>query len=243
MLTHLQREQIPFATAYALTQTAKKAQAEVEREVPRVFDRPTPFTQKPVRTKPATKRNLTAEVLIKDYAAKGNAAVKWLIAEIKGGPRRPKGFELLLQRAGVMPAGWYAVPTKYAPLDQYGNVPGSRINAILSQLQASRDPGTRESAEQKGKRNSVKYRGRSRPARYFVSYPGGNAKTQHLAPGIWERIGFGFGSAVRPVFIYTQKRPSYRKRLDFDRIVRSTVQAQLGLQFKRGFLLASRTAR
>lgn len=242
-LASLQRDQIPFATAYALTQCAKAAQREVEREIPRVFDRPTPFTQRPVWTKAATKRNLQAEVKIKDYAAKGNAAVKWLIAEIRGSPRNIKGFESLLQRNCVMPKGWYAVPTQNAPLDQYGNVPGSAINAILSQLRARRELDQNETAALKKKRNSRKLRAKSRPSRYFVAFPNGNQKTAHLTPGIWERVGTGFGSAIRPVFLYVQNAPRYRKRLQFERIVQDTVQAQLPMQFKRGLLLAARTAR
>lgn len=248
MLDGLAKDQVPFATAYALTQTAKAAQAEVEREIPRVFDRPTPFTQKPVYTRPATKSRLTAEVKIKDTATKGNPAVRWLLAEIKGGPRSRKGFENLLQHAngrvpgGVMPVGWYAAPTRYAPKDAYGNVPGSAINRILSQMQASRDPGTRETAKARKSRNSIRSRAKSRPARYFASMPG-SARTAHLAPGLYERIGFGFGSSIRPIFLYTQTAPRYRQRLRFYDIVNRTVVAQLGLQFKRGVALAKRTAR
>lgn len=238
----LVKKQIPFATAYALTQTAKVAQQEVEREIPRVFDRPTPFTRQAIRIKPATKRRLQSEVLIKDYAAKGNAAVKWLLAQVYGGPRNLKGFEKLLARAGVMPAGWYAVPTSYAPIDQYGNVSGASINKILSQLQAARDPSTNESAASRARRNSIGNRSKRRLSRYFAVLPG-RERTGHLTPGIYERIAFGFGSSVRPIFIYTANAPRYRPRLRFDKIVGDTVQAQLGLQFKRGFALASRTAR
>ena len=55
-LENLRRDQIPFATAFALTQCAKAGQADVETQIGRVFDRPTQFTLKAVRTKPATKR-------------------------------------------------------------------------------------------------------------------------------------------------------------------------------------------
>lgn len=248
MLDGLARDQIPFATAYALTQTAKAAQSEVEKAIPRVFDRPTKFTEHAVYTRPATKARLWAEVKLKDTAVKGNPAVRYLFPETQGGTRNVKGFERLLQRAngrfsgGVMPSGWYAVPTRFAPLDMYGNVPGAAINRILSQLQASRDPGTRETAAAKRKRNSIRSRARSRPARYFAVMPGSGINS-HLAPGIWERVTFGFGSAIRPILLYVRRAPRYRKRLDFTRIVVTTVDAQIGFQFRRGFALASRTAR
>jgi hypothetical protein len=238
----LRKDQIPFATAYALTQTAIAAQKEVEREIPRVFDNPTPFTRQAIRIRPATKRRLQSEVLVKDFAAKGNAAVKWLMAEIYGGPRNLKAFERLLSWAGAMPAGWYAVPTNYAPRDQYGNVPGSAINQILSQLQARRDVTANESAAQRARRNSDGNRSKRRLSRYFAVLPG-RERTAHLKPGIYERVAFGFGTSVRPVFIYTPNAPRYRPRLRFAKIVKDTVQSQFGLQFRRGFALAARTAK
>jgi hypothetical protein len=241
-LDKLVAEQIPFATAYALTQTAKAAQREVEKEIARVFDRPTPFTLQAVRTKPATKTRQSAEVLLKDFAAKGNPAVRWLRAEVYGGARKQKAFERLLSWSGAMPAGWYAVPTKYAPIDAYGNVSGAQINRILSQLQSRRDLSQNESAAQKTKRNSMGNRSKQRLARYFAVLPG-RTRTGHLTPGIYERIGFGFGSAVRPIFIYTQKAPRYSPRLRFDRIVSATVDAQLAFQFKRGVQIAQATAK
>jgi hypothetical protein len=241
-LNQLVRSQIPFATAYALTQSAKAAQGEIEKEIGRVFDRPTPFTRQAVRIRPATKTRLVSEVKLKDEAVKGNPAVRWLVAQVRGGARTSKGFELLLQRAGVMPRGWFAVPTKYAPLDQYGNVPASQINKILSQLQASRDPGTRESQALKVRRNSIGNRSKKRLARYFAVLPG-SARNARLSPGIWERVQFGFGSSVRPIFIYSSRAPKYGRRLNFDHIVRDTAKIQFSLQFKRGMALAFSTAK
>jgi hypothetical protein len=245
MLNNLQREQIPFATAYALTQTAKAAQREVQREIGRVFDRPTRYTENSVYVKPATKRKLVAEVKIQDVAKdSANKPVQWLIAEITGGARKLKGMEVLLQAKGQMPKGWYAVPTSFAPLDQYGNVSGGQINKILSQLQARNEYNLdkNETAKAKKARNSLKFRGKSRPSRYFAVVPG-NRRTAHMQPGIWERVSFGFGSSVRPIFLYVQKAPRYRKRLDFERIVRTTADMQMPTQFKRGIALAMRTAR
>jgi hypothetical protein len=241
-LVNLRKDQIPFATAYALTQCAKAAKREVEAEIPRVFDNPTRYIRNSVYVKPAKKRDLTAEVKIKDAEDTGRPPVKPLAAEITGGGRRLKGFEILLQRAGQMPSGWYAVPTSFIAKDSYGNVPAGVINKILSQLQASSDPGTREDRAKGKKRASKGFRGRSRPSRYFSVRPGVQ-KTKHLKPGIWERMTFGFGSAIRPVLLFIQHAPRYRSRLKFERIVRDTVSAQLGMQFKRGMILALKTAR
>jgi hypothetical protein len=46
MLNRLQREQLPFATARALTDAATAAQKRVTAELPPIFDRPTTFTMR-----------------------------------------------------------------------------------------------------------------------------------------------------------------------------------------------------
>ncbi|MFO0467642.1 MAG: hypothetical protein ACK5ZS_01645, partial [bacterium] len=66
MLEGLQKDQIPFATAYALTQTAKAAQKDVEGVIRQVFNSPTPYTQRAVFVRTATKQRLIAEVKLKD---------------------------------------------------------------------------------------------------------------------------------------------------------------------------------
>jgi hypothetical protein len=250
-LNKLQREQIPFAAAYALTQTAKSAQAALEIETRKAFDRPTRFTQNAFFTKPATKRNLAAYVKVKDEAsgsgqpgtARNRTALAWMGTQIRGGMRPRKGFENALERANLLPSGWYAVPTRWAPLDAYGNVPASKINQILSQLRARTDSSQNESPELARLRSAgLTKSGRKakvRLARYFVALPG----KSHLAPGIWERNTMSFGSSIRPVFIFTQKRPAYQKRFRFYGVVDATIKKTFRSHFDRGIRLALATAR
>ncbi|WP_269501091.1 hypothetical protein [Burkholderia sp. IMCC1007] len=68
-LTALERDQLPFATAMALTAVAKRAQAAEKYAMPEVFDRPTPFTVNSVAVKGARKSDLEARVFVKDIAA------------------------------------------------------------------------------------------------------------------------------------------------------------------------------
>ena len=239
MLEGLRKDQIPFATAYALTQTAKAAQRDVEGVIRRVFDSPTPYTQKAVFVRTATKQRLFAEVKLKDESAKGVPAVRYLIHHITGGSRGQKSFENLLQRQGLMLPGQYAVPTRAAKLDAYGNVPRGTLNAILSQLQASRDVLARETPTSKAR--AMKRRKR-RVVRYFVAQAG-RAATKHLAPGIYERVGFGFGQAIRPVFIFSDRPPKYRKRFPFYETIDRAVQRELVPKFEEGFRVAAATAR
>lgn len=105
------KEQIPFATAFAITRTVREAKFEVDKKLPEIFDRPTPFTRNAIGYQAATKQTLTGKVFIKDIQA------KYLALEITGGERRPTGRALVL-------------PTDY-PTDQYGNLPRTAVKQLL----------------------------------------------------------------------------------------------------------------
>lgn len=207
----LRANQLTFATALALTRTGQRVKKNLEGQIDQVFDRPTPYTKNSLYLQPATKKALIARVRIKDRSAtaKGNAAEDYLEPQVKGGQRRQKRFEKLLSDAGIMPQGWFAVPAKGTPLDSYGNVSQGTIAKILAQLRASSDTLNREKAAAKKKRNR-----KARGGRYFSVYPG-REETRHLRPGIYERVNFAFGSAVRPVLIFLETPPTYRKRFPF----------------------------
>lgn len=110
-LSDLAKEQLPFAMARALTQTADAVKAGWEREIRRRLDRPTPFTQRGLYRRYATKRNLTAEVGVKRIQA------SYLKFQAEGGVRRPTG------RAIVMPVR--------QRLNVYGNMPKGAIARAL----------------------------------------------------------------------------------------------------------------
>ena len=68
---HLQKlqKQIPFATAQALTITARKIQAAEKVALSRKLDNPTPFTVNAVGSAGARRDNLMAKVFVRDIAA------------------------------------------------------------------------------------------------------------------------------------------------------------------------------
>lgn len=141
-LRNLQREQIPFATAYALTQTAKDAQTGVIGAMRTNLDSPKPYTLQGTYVIPATKSKLQATVKLKDgyqreslATSKRGTADKYLRPQVEGGPRRNTAFERALIHNGLMPPGYFAVPTRLAPRDANGNVPAGIYNRIMSQLQ------------------------------------------------------------------------------------------------------------
>lgn len=231
-LKNLQRDQLPYAIAVAVTRTAQVAKKALTSEMLYAFDRPTPYTMGSLFLSPATKRLPVAKVWLKDDAGKGTPASKYLLAEITGGGRRYKRFELALAATGLLPVGMYAVPGSAAQLDQYGNMSRSQITQILSALRAAE---TRSGYLANRTARSVRRNGK-RQAQYFVGKPG------HAPLGIWQRIGFGFGSAVKPVAIFT-KAPQYKQRYRFQDIADQVVRDEFPRLFSEAYQQAVSTAR
>ena len=200
-LSDAEKKALPYALAGALSKTAREGKDVIQRTMPEVFDRPTPFTTNSLYVSPATKDKLSADVFIKDFAAKGTPAVKYLFAEVYGGARRAKRSERALSSAGILPGGMLTVASKYAKLDQYGNIPASVYTRILSQLRASSDPYQNQTA------TSKKRRRRKGGAEYFAL----KEKRGALDPGVYERLA---GGGVRPVLLFVPSA-SYTKRLPF----------------------------
>lgn len=200
------------AMAKALTFAAQDTQKEMRNRLPRVFDRPTPFTLNSLRIESANVNKLSAAVFFKDISGREQ---HYLVPQVEGGFRPQKGLERRLRRigpAGLLP-GEYLVPAAGAELDSYGNVKRQQIVRILSQLKAFTEAGF--SANATGSRRSRRSRAR---LQYFWSPGPGefNGRRYHLPRGVWQRISTGFGYAVRPVFIAVD-RTAYRLRFHFYR--------------------------
>jgi len=246
-LTGLARDQVPFATALALTRTAQFVQVELNREIPRIFDRPTKFTLDSTWVRPATKQRLWAEVKIKDESFKAVPPIKWLRAQIYGGTRAPKRFEQRLVSAGAMPPGHFAVPASGADYDTFGNMSRGEIVRMLSDLQAHWDVRQNTTAASRGRRRRSRTR---RPTFYFSTWPV-NKRTAHLRPGIYKRIGAvaglaagitaGFGTPIKPVLIFV-KRVRYRKRFRFFEIADQTGRMRFPIEFALAMRQALKTA-
>ena len=107
-------KQLPFATALAMTATAKKVQAAEKAALSTLFDDPTPFTLNSIAVKPATKSSGTAHVDVKSTAA------KYLE------PYEFGGTHALGKKLGL------AVP-KDIRVNQYGNLPARTISRLKAQ--------------------------------------------------------------------------------------------------------------
>ncbi len=108
-LSSVQKKQIPFATALAITKTLQIARAGVIKQAEKDLDRPTPFTLRGFRVDGANKVNLTGRLYILPIQA------NYLGLQIFGGTRRPRGTALTLPPAKPGPGD--------IRLNRFGNVP------------------------------------------------------------------------------------------------------------------------
>lgn len=193
------------AVATALSRTAVIVRDQMRRQMEAELDRPTKYTLGSLYTVPATAQTLDAKVRFRDdkSISNGTPATYFLGPEVRGGPRREKGFELALQSLGVLPRGWLAVPGKGAPLDQHGNMSKGYIGQIIRGLSAQRTAGPLR-ARDLTKRIAAQ---RAAGGSFFAIPPGG--KTQ---PGVYLRDFIGRN--ITPVLIFVQ-RATYRKRFKF----------------------------
>lgn len=240
-LSATERRHIPFATALSLTRTAQFIAKKEQEEIGRVFDRPTPFARNSLFVWPATKQRLYAEVKIKDEGTMVVKPIMFLKAQIYGGQRERKRFEVALIRHRKMPPNAFAIPAVGADIDQYGNMSRGQLQQILSDLQARFDPRQNTTAASRGRR----LRARTRSTTYYFSTFPPSKQTAHLRPGIYVRRKFGWGvkgTTILPVLIFTTKA-RYRKRFDFFRIAEQTGRMRWPIEFKLALMHALRTAR
>jgi hypothetical protein len=226
-----------FAAAVALTKTAKlDVQPGIRQEMQRTFDRPTAYTLNSTFLKTATKVNLEARVWLKDNpSGKGTPADRYLAPQIFGGDRRQKGMERLLQAAGLMPAGWIAVPAAGAQYDANGNVKRSQIVQIMSQLKMQRGAGYESRASGSTRSNRT-------IARQGVTYFAIPVAYRGIKPGVYMKRKFAQGSAIRPVFIFAP-RAGYRPILKFFEVGERIARTRFPVHFEEEIAKAIATAR
>ena len=229
------RNRIPSITRNALNDTADDARfAEIEK-IRGVFDRPTLFIQRSPRYRKASREHLSAEVYIDDGGS--ISPTKILDAEVGGGPRRPKRFELALRRSGIMRPDEFAIPAIGQQRDAFGNLPGPLIVRILSQLKAFAEVGylanrTARSKARNAKRATVEY--------FVPSGARAERGIGRLPRGIYERRG----KRIRAVMIFVSGSPRYGKRYDFGQASIAKAQRVFPAYWQRYFYaeLAKRTA-
>lgn len=225
MLNDFERNQMPFAVALALTQTAKHVEQRLISEMRTVFDRPTRWTLNSLRVFPATKQKLVARVWMKDEADGGGIPpTRWLTPHVYSGGREDKRSEKLLRAKGILPDGKYIVPGRDAKLDSFGNIGRGQIQKIMSGLGAQQDTYANSTKSRRSVGNLK---------RFFVMRRG------REAIGIAERTS---KSNIKMVLAFVS-RPGYRKDFDFFGIADREAEGQLPIQFELALARALETAR
>lgn len=214
----IERENIPFVTAYALTKTAQDVKVGIVDSMRSVFDRPTRFTLNALQVVPATKKDLRSAVVFKQGFGSIPAS-RYLGPEVEGGTRAKKSHERALERAGVLRGNEYAVPTKLAPLDAHGNLRGSVITRILSDVRANPD-------EQSNSTAKTRARKRKRGGGYYFA-----VRRPNLPAGIYFRLGL---RDIRPILLFV-RAPSYSKRLPYYDIASDITARRLPSHFAEGW--------
>ncbi|GGC68466.1 hypothetical protein [Chelatococcus reniformis] len=208
-----------FVTSYALNNALKDTREEEVKVMRSVFDRPTRFTLNALAVRPSTKADpFRGELYFKEGFG-SIPAWKYLGPQVEGGPRRHKRFERLLQRAGIMNADEFVVPSKRLQLDAYGNIPGSLLTRILSALSAQSDRmqnTTAKSRKRKPKRNMD-----------YVVFRGHNA-------GAPDGVYLRKPNFAVPVLLFVRS-PSYRKRFPYYETARRALPPAFARHFAVGF--------
>ncbi|MCU7836513.1 MAG: hypothetical protein KZQ83_14850 [gamma proteobacterium symbiont of Taylorina sp.] len=204
-----------FALALGMTNTAMVVEAAEINEIGRVFDRPTRYTLNSLYVKPATKTRLQSVVKIKDFSSKAVPPSKYLYAQVHGGARSYKRFEVLLQNIGILPKGMYLVPGYDARLNQYGNITRAMIQKILSDLGAQFD----------NRQNSWGSEGK-----YFVDNSSGKFHIYQHVGGDLKSIMFGV------------RNTNYKKRFDFYGVGMGIANKHLVKEIDKALIVALDTA-
>jgi hypothetical protein len=232
-LTRLEREQVPFASALALTRTAQHIQKKtIPAVLPRVFDRPTPFTRRGFYVIPAKKKDPSPEAIvqIKDGVTRqpgrggkiGTPAFNYLKPQIAGGRRRHKGHERKLQRLGILGRDEYTVPGENMRMNRYGNLTGATYAKILADVQGNVgiSEGFGQATTKRGKK------------RYFYD--------PNLRPrGIYLRTSRR-RLIVALLFV---KETAYPTRFDFEGISARVARKRFLVEFRKALSYALRTRR
>jgi hypothetical protein len=208
--------------AAGLNRTIREIAEAERRTMAEVFDRPKPYTLGGVGIKLADIGSLQAEVFLKVTGGSGRGAGKYLQAQVEGGRRERKAYEVLLQPVGIMPQGWRAVPAPAARIDPFGNMDRRQLSDIINQLKRA-DVGPQQ---RNATRRAIGAARRS-GGTVFVIHEGTKA-----APGIYIREFGGRNITAVLLFVRTNQ---YRKRLPFYEVARQVAEKRAAFHFMAAF--------
>lgn len=215
------KKQTAFASAVALTRTAKRAQADMPAALQRALDQPTTFTQRGTYVLAARRDKLEAVIGFKDRQA------RYMAYQIAGGVYNPG-------RAGIKLPGDITLNT-------FGNIP----RGTIAKLKAAAKGGALGPQIFKRINANGNRRKGAAPVQLFFGRPAGNG-WENAPMGIWRRVPpavpGGKGKLV-PVIVFEDTPARYRARFDFRGMVQGVARRHLQTEFNKALDQALRTAR
>jgi hypothetical protein len=205
-LMMLAGKQVPFAASQAINDVARAARDKVNGEMPSIFDRPNPFTQRAVvapKELAATPSRLSGTVTLQPTQA------KYLLHEEIGGTRSPT-------ENTMKPAQALLLPRAGQTLDQYGGIPRSVIPRLKAQIEKA---GKRKTAQAERAKRRATRRLKAAMADKGVFYVAEG--TSRLAGGFWKRMP---GHGLKQVIGFA-RTAHYTPRFDYHDRVRAVAQA------------------
>jgi hypothetical protein len=234
------QDQIPFAVARAINETAVAAQKAVTAELPTIFDRPTPFTKRSVKVLDrASKTGLTATVGLQPIQA------EYLKLEELGGTRTAASnttspAQALLERQQLGPNSYGNIPA--------GAVPKLRAQAAATSLARKANVAARASARG-GKRarlfgaprigsGGISYKSRAVKGIYRgIVYIRGSDPQAHGRPGGFYRLSKG---KLIPLILFASQA-HYSAKFGFHERIGAVVKKIFPEALARAFAEAVRT--
>lgn len=229
-LSSIAREQIPFATAVAITRTARLVERSLGDELRSNLDNPSPYITRGTFSTAAKKQDPNAIVGVRDQASRGASPAHYVQEHFTGGARGLKPFEVALQSIGALPLGMRAVPAEGMRRDRLGNPAARDVTELVGALRRGISV-----FKKKGKSTVV--------ASWFVRLPGDTRRrAMHIEPGIWRRVGPAGRDGLVPVFLFVEEA-RYSKRFDLRTIATKVVDRAFENEMAKALDQALRTAR
>jgi hypothetical protein len=226
LLGDLTENQLPWAMLRTVNDLAFESRKVAYSAMGRAYKNPTPWTMKSLEViKGRDKMNPSSWMGLRLDAPQQRA----LSHHFSGGKRAFKRMEGAFLRKGLIPPGTIMVPGDGCPLDAYSNPKASFIVQLISYFSAFGEQGYRMNKTDKTRKAyerklAQQYGGQS--VGFFISW--GGLSGNRLPAGVWMRVTYSYGSAVKPIFMFV-RQGQYKKILSLDDIARDTMN-QYGMR-------------
>lgn len=218
-----QRQEIPWATKLTLDDVGYDIIEAQQEEMRRVFKDPRPWTFNGMKLRKADKYGRTAQVYWQETSGNTDAG-RYLVPQVRGGPRDHTPFEYRLIRAGQLSEGEFLVPGKYAEKDRRGDLNAGQVTKIISDL-----GGLKGLAD---KSTNWRNKGARRAETYVMQRAG------RVPPGIY-RVR---AQRLELVFLIV-RQPNYRAIYRFVEVAQETMGRQFPIRFRERLGQAIATSR